>query len=110
MTAGRLDVIGLGPGPQQWLTLETPQILAEASDLVGYAPYLDRLPVRAGQIRHASDNGAEISRARHGLELAAAGARVAVVSGGDPGVFAMAAAVFETLEQGDAMWREIEIA
>jgi precorrin-3B C17-methyltransferase len=110
MTPGRLDVIGLGPGPQQWLTLETPRILAEASDLVGYAPYLDRLPVRAGQIRHASDNGAEISRARQGLQLAAAGARVAVVSGGDPGVFAMAAAVFETLEQGDAMWREIEIA
>jgi precorrin-3B C17-methyltransferase len=106
--AGRLDIVGLGPGPQHWLTLETPQILAEASDLVGYGPYLDRLPIRAGQTRHASDNGAEISRARHALKLAAGGAHVAVVSGGDPGVFAMAAAVFEALEQG-ACWEDIDI-
>lgn len=110
MTTGRVDIIGLGPGPQEWLTLEAPQILAQASDLVGYGPYLDRLPPRTGQNRHASDNGAEIARARHGLELAVEGAQVAIVSGGDPGVFAMAAAVFEALEYGDAKWREIEIA
>jgi precorrin-3B C17-methyltransferase len=110
MTSGRLDIVGLGPGPQHWLTLETPDILSRATDLVGYGPYLDRLPSQVGQKRHASDNGAELSRARHGFELAAAGAHVALVSGGDPGVFAMAAAVFEALETGDAAWREIEIA
>ncbi len=108
--AGRLDIIGLGPGPQHWLTLETPEILARASDLVGYGPYLDRVTLRDTQRRHASDNREEISRARHAFELAADGAHVAVVSGGDPGVFAMAAAVFEALEKGEAAWREIEIA
>jgi precorrin-3B C17-methyltransferase len=107
---GQLDIIGLGPGRQEWLTTETEAILARASDLVGYGPYLDRVPHRDGQRRHASDNREEISRARQGLDLASSGAHVAIVSGGDPGVFAMAAAVFETLEQGDAAWQSINVA
>ncbi len=108
--SGRLDIIGLGPGPKEWLTLEVPEILARASDLVGYGPYLDRVASHDGQKRHASDNREELSRARHALALAANGADVAVISGGDPGVFAMAAAVFEALENGEPAWREIEIA
>lgn len=110
MMSGRLDIIGLGPGPRQWLTLETPEILFRATDLVGYGPYLDRVAVHEGQRRHASDNTEELARARHGLAMAADGAHVAIVSGGDPGVFAMATAVFEALETGEATWREIEIA
>jgi precorrin-3B C17-methyltransferase len=109
MMSGRLDIVGLGPGPQDWLTLEVPEIVACATDLVGYGPYLDRLPCRGGQKRHASDNREELARARHGLDLAAKGAHVAIVSGGDPGVFAMAAAVFEALEKGDALWRAVDI-
>jgi precorrin-3B C17-methyltransferase len=108
--SGRLAVIGLGPGPEHWLTLEAQEILAGASDLVGYGSYLDRVALRDGQRRHPSDNREEILRARHALELALKGAHVAVVSGGDPGVFAMAAAVFEALENGDAAWRMIEIS
>jgi precorrin-3B C17-methyltransferase len=108
--AGRLDIIGLGPGPMNWLTVETTEILARASDLIGYGPYLDRVAHRDGQSRHVSDNREEIFRASQGLDLAMHGAQVAIVSGGDPGVFAMAAAVFETLEKGEAAWREIEIA
>lgn len=107
---GRLDIIGLGPGRQEWLTTETETILARASDLVGYGPYLDRVPPRDGQRRHASDNREEISRARQGLDLASSGAHVAIVSGGDPGVFAMAAAVFETLEKGETAWQSIDIS
>jgi precorrin-3B C17-methyltransferase len=108
--AGRLAVIGLGPGAAEWITPEATLALAEASDLVGYGPYLARLPERDGQIRHASDNREELARARLALELAAKGRRVAVVSGGDPGVFAMAAAVCEALEQGDAAWRALDLA
>ncbi|QXX76224.1 precorrin-3B C(17)-methyltransferase [Methylovirgula sp. HY1] len=109
MSVGRLDIIGLGPGPERWLTMETPAILALATDVVGYGPYLDRVRIRPGQKRHASDNREELARARHALALAADGAHVAVVSGGDPGVFAMAAALFEALEAGETRWREIEI-
>ena len=107
--SGSLAVIGLGPGEARYLTPSALAALDAASDLVGYGPYLDRVPVRAGQTRHASDNRVEVARARHALELAAAGNAVAVVSGGDPGVFAMAAAVFEALETGDPAWRELTI-
>lgn len=107
---GRVDIIGLGPGPQHWLTIETADILARASDVVGYRAYLDRIDLRAGQTLHASDNREEIARARQAFELASQGRDVAVVSGGDPGVFAMAAAVLEALETGEAAWRAIEIA
>jgi precorrin-2 C20-methyltransferase / precorrin-3B C17-methyltransferase len=87
---GRLDIVGLGPGDPRVLTPEAAEAVAKASDLVGYAAYLARLPVHPGQRRHASDNREELPRARHALSLAAAGRRVAVVSSGDPGVFGMA--------------------
>ncbi|MGQ9371152.1 precorrin-3B C(17)-methyltransferase [Azospirillum sp. ST 5-10] len=109
MSGGRIAIVGLGPGTDEWLTPEARREVAEAGDLVGYGPYLDRLPA-GPQVRHASDNRAELERARLALDLAAAGRRVAVVSGGDPGVFAMAAAVFEALETGgDARWPGVEI-
>lgn len=107
--SGRLVVLGLGPGAAEWVTPEVTQALHEASDLIGYAPYLARVAVRAGQRIHASDNRVEIDRARLALQLAAAGHEVAVVSGGDPGVFAMAAAVFEALEAGEPAWRALDI-
>jgi len=106
--AGALTVVGLGPGDPRWLTPAAAQALGEATDLVGYGPYLDRAPIRPGQRRHASDNRVELERARFALGLAAGGARVAVVSGGDPGVFAMAAAVFEALE-GEPAWRAVPV-
>ena len=107
--AGWLRVIGTGPGPDRWMTPETAAILAEATDLVGYLPYVARCPERPGQIRHASDNRVELDRARHALEMTAAGRRVAVVSGGDPGVFAMAAAVMEAIDLGPAAWRALDV-
>ena len=106
---GTLTVVGLGPGDPRWLTPAVAQALAEATDLVGYGPYLDRVPPQPGQRRHASDNRVELERARFALDLAAQGHRVTVVSGGDPGVFAMAAAVFEALEGGDPAWRSVPI-
>jgi precorrin-3B C17-methyltransferase len=106
---GTLTVVGLGPGDPRWLTPAAAQALAEATDLVGYGPYLDRTPPQLGQRRHASDNRVELERARFALELAAQGHRVTVVSGGDPGVFAMAAGVFEALEGGDPAWRSVLI-
>ncbi|MGW5415833.1 precorrin-2 C(20)-methyltransferase [Actinomadura geliboluensis] len=93
--AGGVWVVGLGPAGRAWLTPEAQDVLASATDLVGYGPYLDRVPPNPRQRRHASGNRVEADRARHALALARDGARVAVVSSGDPGVFAMAAAVLE---------------
>jgi precorrin-3B C17-methyltransferase len=106
---GSLTIVGLGPGTAEWLTPAAQAALDAASDLVGYGPYLDRVPAREGRVKHASDNRVEIERATHALKLAAEGRKVAVVSGGDPGVFAMAAAVFEALEAGEPAWRAIPI-
>jgi precorrin-3B C17-methyltransferase len=102
-------VVGLGPGPAEWTTPETGAAIEAASDVVGYGPYLDRLALRADQRAHRSDNRAELDRARLALKLAAEGCAVAVVSGGDPGVFAMAAAVFEAIEE-DPRWLDLDIA
>jgi precorrin-2 C20-methyltransferase/precorrin-3B C17-methyltransferase len=91
-------VVGLGPGPDAWLTPEVRDVLAEVDHVVGYAPYVDRVPQRQGLTRHASGNTVEIDRARLALDLAARGERVAVVSGGDAGVFGMASAVLEAAQ------------
>jgi precorrin-2 C20-methyltransferase/precorrin-3B C17-methyltransferase len=104
---GCVAVVGLGPGGPDWLTPEARAELAAADALVGYTTYLARVPARVGQDRHGSDNRVEADRARHALELAAAGARVAVVSSGDPGIFAMASAVLEQLE--DATFDGVEV-
>jgi precorrin-3B C17-methyltransferase len=107
---GSLVVVGTGPGKSELITPATQGAIARATDLVGYGPYLDRIPAaRTDQRRHASDNRVELDRARHALSLAAAGRDVVVVSGGDPGVFAMAAAVFEAVETGDPRWRSLDI-
>ncbi len=107
---GSLVVVGTGPGKAELMTPATAVVLANATDLVGYGPYLDRVPVtRADQCRHASDNRVELDRARHALSLAALGRQVVVVSGGDPGVFAMASAIFEAVETGEPAWRSLDI-
>lgn len=107
--SGRLYVVGLGPGAPGLQAPDAADALAAASDLVGYAPYVARVPERAGQRRHASDNREELERARHALALAAEGRIVAVVSSGDAGVFAMASAVFEALETGETAWAGLDI-
>jgi precorrin-3B C17-methyltransferase len=95
---GRLTIAGLGPGDAALVTPEVSVALADATDVLGYAPYVARVPAREGLTLHPSDNRMEIQRAEEALRLAAAGRRVVIVSSGDPGVFAMAAAVFEALE------------
>jgi precorrin-3B C17-methyltransferase len=107
--SGRLAVVGLGPGDARWLTPEAAAALAAADALYGYGPYLDRVAVRPDQARHASDNREESARAAAALHHAAEGANVAVVSGGDPGVFAMAAAACEAIESGPAAWRALDV-
>ncbi len=95
---GWVRVAGLGPGDPRLVTPEVTAALAEATDIVGYIPYVARIAPRPGLTLHASDNRVELDRAAHALRLAAGGARVIVVSSGDPGVFAMASAVFEAME------------
>jgi precorrin-3B C17-methyltransferase len=108
--SGHLAVVGLGPGDARYLTPEADEALAAAQALYGYGPYLDRVPARANQARHASDNREERTRAAAALRHAAEGARVAIVSGGDPGVFAMAAAVCEAIEAGPPGFRALDVA
>jgi precorrin-3B C17-methyltransferase len=107
---GSLTVIGLGPGDPEMLTPDASDALYAADSLYGYRPYLDRVPMRAHQTRHASDNREEGARAAAALRHAAQGSHVALVSGGDPGVFAMAAAVCEQIENGDEAWRRLDVA
>jgi precorrin-2 C20-methyltransferase/precorrin-3B C17-methyltransferase len=97
--AGRLLVVGLGPGPDAWVTPEVAAALAEVEHVVGYGPYVNRVPPRPGLQLHASGNTVELDRAREAFALAAAGARVAIVSGGDAGVFGMAAAAYEVADE-----------
>jgi precorrin-3B C17-methyltransferase len=92
------------------LTPEASGALEIATDLIGYGPYVERVLAREGQVSHATDNRVELDRARHALELAKAGRVVAVVSGGDPGVFAMAAALFEAVDYGDESDRAVTIS
>ena len=108
--SGRLAVVGLGPGDARQLTPEAADTLAAADALYGYGPYLARAPLRPGQERHASDNREERARAAAALDHAAQGANVALVSGGDPGVFAMAAAVCGEIETGPEAWRNLDVA
>jgi precorrin-2 C20-methyltransferase/precorrin-3B C17-methyltransferase len=105
--SAELLVVGLGPGPDRWITPEVTQALESVQHVVGYAPYVNRVPQREGLQRHASGNTVEIDRARFALDLALTGKRVAVVSGGDAGVFGMASAVYEAAE--DPAYAEVPI-
>jgi precorrin-2 C20-methyltransferase/precorrin-3B C17-methyltransferase len=102
---GGVAVVGLGPGDVDWMTPQSRQELAAATDLIGYGPYLDRVPAQPGQRRHPSDNTDEPERARLACELAEQGRAVAVISSGDPGVFAMATAVLEEAKQ----WPDVAV-
>ncbi|AXF20658.1 precorrin-3B C(17)-methyltransferase [Burkholderia pyrrocinia] len=108
---GRLTVLGLGPGAATWLTPAARAALAEATDILGYTTYVNMAgPFRDNQRVHGTDNREEMQRARHAFELAAEGRRVAVVSSGDPGVFAMAAAVLEALDESrDPQWASVDL-
>ncbi|WP_306046441.1 precorrin-3B C(17)-methyltransferase [Nioella sp. MMSF_3534] len=107
--SGWVVVAGLGPGRESLIVPEVAEVLAEATDVVGYIPYVRRVTPRPGLTLHESDNRVELDRATHALEMAAEGKRVVVVSSGDPGVFAMASAVFEALENGPAEWLSLDI-
>lgn len=106
---GSVVIAGLGPGNDNLVTPQVADALAQATDIVGYFPYVDRVQPRDGLTLHGSNNRVEIDRSQHALQMAADGKRVVVVSSGDPGVFAMASAVFEALEKGPKEWSEIQI-
>ncbi|OLP17315.1 precorrin-3B C(17)-methyltransferase [Leptolyngbya sp. 'hensonii'] len=108
---GRLAIVGTGPGGPQWMSPEVRDLLQTATDLVGYRFYLDLAgPLQPGQQRHEFDNREELDRARWALDLAATGRSVVLVSSGDPGIYAMAAAVFEVLDQTvNSAWEGVEI-
>lgn len=107
--SGSVIIAGLGPGADELITPEVTAALAEATDVVGYTPYLARIRERPGLTLHPSGNRVELDRSRHALEMASEGRRVIVASSGDPGVFAMASAVFEAVEAGPAAWRDLDI-
>jgi precorrin-3B C17-methyltransferase len=105
---GSLVIAGLGPGDDRLVTPEVTAALAAATDVVGYIPYVARIAPRDGLTLHPSDNRVEMDRARAALTMAAGGCHVVIVSSGDPGVFAMASAVFEALEDAP-QWHAVDI-
>ncbi|SFD53287.1 precorrin-3B C(17)-methyltransferase [Salipiger profundus] len=107
--SGSITIAGLGPGAEALVTPEVTAAVAAATDVIGYIPYVARVAPRPGLTLHPSDNRVELDRSRHALELATQGRRVVVVSTGDPGVFAMASAVFEAVEAGPTAWRDLDI-
>ncbi|GAW37036.1 precorrin-3B C(17)-methyltransferase [Roseovarius sp. A-2] len=107
--SGSITIAGLGPGAEALVTPEVTAALAEATDVIGYIPYVARVAPRPGLTLHPSHNRFELDRSRHALELATQRRRVVVVSSGDPGVFAMASAVFEAVEAGPTAWRDLDI-
>jgi precorrin-3B C17-methyltransferase len=107
--SGWIAVAGLGPGAEALVTPEVTQALDQATDIIGYIPYVARVAQRPGLTLHPSDNRVELDRATHALTLAAQGRKVVIVSSGDPGVFAMASALFEALEAGPTDWLALDI-
>lgn len=106
---GWVVIAGLGPGHDDLVTPQVRAALDDATDIVGYIPYVRRIAPRDGLTLHESDNRVELDRASHALEMAADGKNVVVVSSGDPGVFAMASAIFEALETGPKTWLSLDI-
>ncbi|MBO9479017.1 precorrin-3B C(17)-methyltransferase [Shimia sp. R11_0] len=106
---GWVQIVGIGPGDDALVTPQVQAALAEATDAVGYIPYVERVAQNSNLTLHPSDNRVEIDRSQHALEMASEGKRVVVVSSGDPGVFAMAAAVYEAVEHGAPEWRNLDI-
>ena len=107
--SGRVIVVGLGAGDPAQITPQVTQAINLATDIIGYIPYIDRITPKQGVTLHPSDNRVEIERAEHALALAQAGGIVLIVSSGDPGIFAMAAALFEALEKNLQKWQDIDI-
>jgi precorrin-2 C20-methyltransferase/precorrin-3B C17-methyltransferase len=106
---GTLSIVGLGPGRADWCLPAVLERLAAATDLVGYGPYLDLVPVSTAAHRHPSGNRVEADRAAEALDLAAAGGAVVMVSSGDPGIFAMASAVVEQLDRDPERWPGVDV-
>jgi len=107
---GRISIIGLGPGSRRFRTISAERALKNADDILGYDFYIDLAgPFTGKQTIHKSDNRKELARARHALALAAQGRHAALVSSGDPGVYAMAAAVFEAWEEAEGAWDDIDM-
>lgn len=109
LSTGHLSIVGLGPGDASLLTEQARQVLQRADRLYGYQPYLDRLQLAEGQQAFPSDNRVEAERACEALKAACEGYQVAMVSGGDPGVFAMASAVCEQIEAGPAAFKQLDV-
>jgi cobalt-precorrin 5A hydrolase / precorrin-3B C17-methyltransferase len=108
---GKLTIIGTGPGSAEWMSPQVRQTILAATDLVGYHTYLDLVKdLAVGKECHGSDNRVELDRSRLALDLAASGKNVVVVSSGDPGIFAMAAAVLEVLDkEANPAWQTIDL-
>ena len=108
---GRLVVVGIGPGTNDWRAPEATSQIAGVTDVVGYSLYMDILgPLMDGKVRHDYKLGEESDRVAEALDLAASGKEVALVSSGDAGIYAMASLVYELIETGGKdSWQRLDV-
>ncbi|MCR4805264.1 MAG: precorrin-3B C(17)-methyltransferase [Clostridia bacterium] len=98
----KLYVIGIGPGGQDFMTLEAMKALRESDLIVGYGVYTDLvMPLFPDKEYLTTPMKQEIERCRMAVDAASEGRTVAMISSGDAGVYGMAGPVLELTEGRD---------
>ena len=96
---GRLYIVGSGPGDIRHLTEAARQAIAVSDTIVGYTSYIDLIrPLVAGKRVVSTAMMQEVERCREAIRLAREGETVALISGGDAGIYGMAGLVLELIE------------
>ncbi len=95
----KLYIVGTGPGNIAHLTAAAREAIADSSTIVGYTSYIDLIkPLLTDKNIVSTGMMQEIDRCRTAIQLAFNGETVALVSGGDAGIYGMAGLVYELLE------------
>lgn len=98
-TSGKIFVVGTGPGSREHITPYAQKAIKDSEAIVGYGTYLDLIQeLIKGKEVVSTGMTQEIDRCKKAIELAEEGKSVAVISGGDPGIYAMAGLVLELLK------------
>lgn len=100
VAAGKIMLVGIGPGSVEHMTQRARDAIAEADVVIGYVTYIKLVAdlIEGKEIIRKSMTE-ELDRAVSALEAARAGKKVALISSGDAGVYGMAGPTYEVLFQ-----------